>query len=204
MKRHTKEQRIVIVKAHCKCGVSYKETVRKILGIFGRRNAPYQSTFKRMIKKFEETGSIMSSKLPVRHRTGWSLGNIAEVSESVAESAGTSLRHRSEQLVVPRSTMQGIVTKELHLHAYKIQLTQELKPTDHVQRREFVNWVLENRNVNGNFSKKIIFSDEAHFQLDGYVNTQNCRIWGAENPRVIHEEPMHAQRATVWCGFWAG
>jgi hypothetical protein len=126
------------------------------------------------------------------------------VNESVAESAGTSLRHRSEQLVVPRSTMQGIVTKELHLHAYKIQLTQELKPTDHVQRREFVNWVLENRNVNGNFSKKIIFSDEAHFQLDGYVNTQNCRIWGAENPRVIHEEPMHAQRATVWCGFWAG
>jgi len=44
----------------------------------------------------------------------------------------------------------------------------------------------------GNFSKKIIFSDEAHFQLDGYVNTQNCRIWGAENPWVIHEKPLHA------------
>jgi hypothetical protein len=68
----------------------------------------------------------------------------------------------------------------------------------------FVNWVLENQKVDGNFSKKIIFSDEAHFQLDGHVNTQNCRIWGAENPRVIHEKPLHAQRATVWCGFWAG
>ena len=21
---------------------------------------------------------------------------------------------------------------------------------------------------------------------------------------VIHEKPFHAQRATVWCGFWAG
>jgi hypothetical protein len=21
---------------------------------------------------------------------------------------------------------------------------------------------------------------------------------------VIHEKPLHAQRATVWCGFWAG
>ena len=58
--------------------------------------------------------------------------------------------------------------------------------------------------MDGNFSKKIIFSDEAHFQLDGQVNTQNCRIWGAENPRVNHEKPLHAQRATVWCEFLAG
>ena len=58
--------------------------------------------------------------------------------------------------------------------------------------------------MEGNFSKKFIFSDEAHFQLDGYVNTQNCWIWGTENPRVIHEKPLHAQRATVRYGFWAG
>ena len=25
--------------------------------------------------------------------------------------------------------------------------------------------------------KKIIFSDEAHFDDGGYVNKQNCRIW---------------------------
>ena len=43
-----------------------------------------------------------------------------------------------------------------------------------------------------------------HFQLDGYVNTQNCRFWGAENPRATHEKPLHAQRATVWSGFCAG
>ena len=85
------------------------------------------------------------------------------------------------------------LTKELRVLSYKILLTQELKPTDHVHRREFVNWVLENQKVDGNFLKKIIFGDEAHFQLDGYVNTQNCRIWGAENPRVIHEKPLHAQ-----------
>ena len=31
-------------------------------------------------------------------------------------------------------------------------------------------------------AKKIIFSDEAHFDLGGYVNKQNCRIWGTETP----------------------
>jgi hypothetical protein len=25
-----------------------------------------------------------------------------------------------------------------------------------------------------------------------------------DNPRVIHEKPLHAQRATVWRGFWSG
>jgi hypothetical protein len=86
-----------------------------------------------MIKKFEETGSIMNSKLPLRHRTGRSLDNAVAVHESAAESQRTSLRHLSQQLEVPRSTLRRILTKDLHLHAYKIQLTQELKPTDHVQ-----------------------------------------------------------------------
>jgi len=80
------------------------------------------------------------------------------------KSPGTSIRHRSQQLDIPRSTMQRILTKDLDLHVYKIQLTRELKPTDHVQRREFVKWVLENQIVGGNFSKKIIFSDDPHFQ----------------------------------------
>lgn len=79
-------------------------------------------------------------------------------------------------------------------------MTQELKPTDHNQRRTFVNWILEQQQ---GLSKKIIFSDEAHFDLNGYVNKQNCRIWGEENPRIIQEQQFYPQRVTVWCSFWA-
>ena len=32
--------------------------------------------------------------------------------------------------------------------------------------------------------KKIIFSEEAHFDLGGYINKQNCRNWGTENPHA--------------------
>ena len=53
-------------------------------------------------------------------------------------------------------------------------------------------WIIEHQQVD---------ADEAHFYLDGFVNCQNCRIWGSENPHVIVEKPMHPQRATVWCGF---
>ena len=54
--------------------------------------------------------------------------------------------------------------------------------------------------VNTDFGKKkIIFSDEAHFDLGGYVNKQNCH-------RKAHahiQKPTHPKWVTVWCGFWS-
>ena len=52
-------------------------------------------------------------------------------------------------------------------------------------------------------AKKIIFSYKAHFDLGGYVNKQNWRIWGTENPHAYIEKPSHPKRVTVWCGFWS-
>ena len=49
-------------------------------------------------------------------------------------------------------------------------------------------------------AKKIIFSDEAYFDLGGYVDKQNCRFWGTENPKVYIEKPTHPKRVTV-CFF---
>ena len=39
------------------------------------------------------------------------------------------------------------------------------------------------------FGKKIILSDEAHFDLGGYVNKQNCRIYTLKN-RLIQNESL--------------
>ena len=48
------------------------------------------------------------------------------------------------------------------------------------------------------WQKKVIVLDEAHFDLGGYVNKQNCCLWGTENPHKYIEK-----RVTVWCGFWS-
>ena len=53
------------------------------------------------------------------------------------------------------------------------------------------------------FGKKILFSDEAHLDLGGYIYMQNCRIWGSENPHAYIEKPMHPKRVSVWYGFWS-
>ncbi|GFX00795.1 DUF4817 domain-containing protein [Trichonephila clavipes] len=51
------------------------------------------------------------------------------------------------------------------------------------------------------FHKRILFSDEAHFWLNGYVNKQNCRIWSEANPQVYVETPLHPEKLTVWCVY---
>ncbi|GFW60745.1 hypothetical protein TNCV_570911 [Trichonephila clavipes] len=48
------------------------------------------------------------------------------------------------------------------------------------------------------FHKRILFSDEAHFWLNGYVNKQNCRIWSEANPQVYVEAPLHPEKLTVF------
>ncbi|GFS58677.1 transposable element Tc1 transposase [Trichonephila clavipes] len=53
---------------------------------------------------------------------------------------------------------------------------------DHQARRRFVEWAQTEIAVVPDFHKRILFSDEAHFWLNGYVNKQNCRIWSEANP----------------------
>ena len=47
----------------------------------------------------------------------------------------------------------------------------------------------------------LIMSDEAHFYLNGTVNKQNFRYWASENPRELHQRPLHSPKVTVWCGM---
>ena len=67
------------------------------------------------------------------------------------------------------------------------------------QRLKIVQLYYEN-----SISSQILFSDEAHFWLNGYVNKQNCRIWDEEQPEEIQELPLHPEKTTVWCGLWPG
>ncbi|GFY09159.1 DUF5641 domain-containing protein [Trichonephila clavipes] len=65
-------------------------------------------------------------------------------------------------------------------------------------RRTFVEWAQNEIAVLPDFHKRILFSDEAHFQLNGYVNKQNCRIWSEANPQVYVETPLHPEKLTLW------
>ncbi|GFW30318.1 uncharacterized protein TNCV_3850891 [Trichonephila clavipes] len=71
-------------------------------------------------------------------------------------------------------------------------------------RRRFVEWAQNEIAVVPDFHKRILFSDESHFWLNGYASKQNCRIWSEANPQVYVETPLHPEKLIVWCALWAG
>ena len=69
--------------------------------------------------------------------------------------------------------MTRILHKDLDLTAYKVQLVQDLKPINHRFAKRACDRLTEDADFG---KKKIILSDEAHFDLGGYVNQQHWEI----------------------------
>ncbi|GFW74928.1 DUF4817 domain-containing protein [Trichonephila clavipes] len=95
----------------------------------------------------------------------------------------------------PNTTLQNIVGKSMANYLRRLNL-----PT----KGRFVEWAQNENAVVPDFHKRILFSDEANFWLNGYVNKQNCRIWSEANPQVYVETPLHPEKLTVWWALWAG
>lgn len=89
--------------------------------------------------------------------------------------------------------------KDLNFQPYKLQIVQCLNSGDYKQRVEFCENMLTMFQGNDAQVNNMWMSDEAHFHLSGFDNKQNFRYWAAENPCLLHERPLHAQKVTVWC-----
>ena len=76
---------------------------------------------------------------------------------------------------------------------------QQWNPRDYQLRLSFCQTMLDIFEENEDLTQ--IVSDEAHFHLNGTVNKQSFRYWVSENPRELHQRPLHSPKVTVWCGL---
>ncbi|GFX78571.1 hypothetical protein TNCV_30111 [Trichonephila clavipes] len=102
------------------------------------------------------------------------------------------------------ATAAILLLKERHCQVIYSQFGLAIHQNDHQARRRFIEWAQNEMAVVPDFHKRILFSDEAHFWLNGYVNKQNCRIWSEANSQVYVKTPLHPEKLTVWCALWAG
>ena len=139
----------------------------------------------------------MKKTPPGPQRTVRTPENVERVRQAMLQSPGRSARRHSAALRISNRTVRRILHGELHFHPYKLAIVQELNVRDYTQRLNFAQEVLALYEQNENMM--VAMSDEAHFHLNGAVNKQNYRYWAAENPRQLHEKPLHSPKVTVWC-----
>ncbi|GFY26504.1 transposable element Tc3 transposase [Trichonephila clavipes] len=203
MNRLTPEQRFQIVQFYFENNGSVRNTYRALRPFYRRQNRPSEKLIRLTMERFRTTFTLIDNSHLQRCRTVRTEEVIATVERTIEEDPNESICHRAQELDLCPSTLWKILQKDLGLRAYKIQLVQELKPNDH-QARRIVEWAQNEIAVVPDFHKRILFSDEAHFWLNGYVNKQNCRFWSEANPQVYVETLLHPEKLTVWCALWAG
>lgn len=120
------------------------------------------------------------------------------VEKHFEENPNDSIRKAADKLGLNRETLRLIMRRFLKMFPYKISIHQKLTEAAMAKRKEFCEKVysmIENEELDVD---KIIFSDEAHFHLDGYVNKQNYRYWGTQPPVFMQSKSAHPQRLTAW------
>lgn len=162
------------------------------------KEPPHENNIRRWFNQFKETGSVLKQKSPGRPPV--SDENVERIRQSAVRSPKKSIARRSLELQIPKTTIHKVLRKRLQLYAYKIQLLQELKPTDNEKRFEFATTILDKISANESFLNDVIFTDEATFHINGCVNRHNSRIWGDENPHVVFQKARDTPKVNVWCG----
>lgn len=178
---------------------------RKFCATFDTRmkDAPSKKTILQLVKKFETHGTILNRHIgnSGRKKTARSEENIATVRESVLRSPKKSLRRRSQELNLSVTAVYRILRSDLKCYPYCIQIKQTLTESDKLLRVQMCEWLIGKMEDDNEWIDNVWFSDEAHFQLNGVVNSHNARYWGTENPHEVTQKPLHSKRCTAWCAL---
>lgn len=179
--------------------ITVQRRFRAQFNIPRRGRIPSRNIILRWFNKWNNHGTVCD-RFVGSLRTVRTPENIERVRQAVTGSPTRSANKHADVLHLSDRTLRRILHNDLNFHPYKIQIVHQLSPQDAPNRltfcREFVRLLNEGANVINN----LIMSDEAHFHLSGYVNKQNFRYWCAEQPMQLHEQPLHAEKVTVWCG----
>lgn len=197
--------RILLVRLYYENGSSAAAALRRYKTINGLCHDPFSvRAVERLLQKFEEHGVV--TDLPRSGRPSFGDDTVEIVQHALQRGQSSSqlsiysARAISKETGICKTTVLKVLKDRLHMHPYHLQLVHELKPQDFESRMEFANWFLEQ---DEDFVERILWTDEAHFHLDGSISNKNCVIWASNNPNISVSHSLHPQRVTVWCGLTA-
>lgn len=169
-----------------------------------RRTHISKSTVSKVVQKFHKMGSVKNRPKSGRGKSATNEDISLDVLVNLQEEPKTSVPKLALYHNISERSVRRILSKN-KFHPYKVHLVQELNEDDPDRRMQFCQEMLDNIEVNGNFPNNIVFSDEATFCLNGFVNRHNCRYWADQNPHWMEEShTQYPQKLNVWAGIIRG
>jgi transposase len=160
-----------------------------------------KSTLQIWISRFHKHGKLILNSPTGRKRTTRTKKLINNVKMLLKQkNAKKSTREISKKLKVHRSSIQRVLKKDLQLKPYRERSIPYLTALHKEKRITFVNWV--RKNIRKDDSRKILFSDEKKFTINGVYNSQNTRIWAPTRSEAdlqqIHQKRKFPSSLMVW------
>lgn len=198
----TNVQKSYFIKYYYIRGESIAEASRAFRTRYKNVRLPSEAALRRLVTKFEEKGTLANCyKESGRNKSVMTPENIQKVREYFTAYPRTSLRRCSAALEISYESLRLIARKAIKLFPYKITGVQRLSDEAKEARKQFCGQLLGIEQGDTFPVQQTVFTDEAHFWMDGYVNRQNYRIWGTENPNYLVDVSLHPTKVTVWAAF---
>lgn len=196
----------IVEKAHIVSWLISYKSVATVCEMFEQKfnkPAPSHSSMYYWKKKFLETGSIIDDR-PRSGRPVTATGDeqTAEI-RGLIDSNPTSTREMASVVGISHTSVHNVLMK-IGAHPYKPTYSQELVDGDEDRRLQFCESMIDRLNADPTFNRKITFSDECNFHLNGSVNKHNLHYWDTTNPHIRHAVKSGVTRSvTVWASVSA-
>lgn len=127
---------------------------------YPNRRIPNDCTFSAIHRRLRETGQFAPLRVDAGRPIHENVNNIDDrILQRVENNPEISLRRLEAEFGVPYPTIWRIL-RRTNLNPYYLQRVQALQPRDTQARLHFCRWFL---NQAGNFSSKVLFTDESGF-----------------------------------------
>ncbi len=154
---------------------SYKTVSEMFQAKFPGKGVPNKSAMSCIIAKFRQCGTVCNL-LHNREKTVLTPRVLAKVSSELAPNdPGTS---KSLRQVIREHCNEGLsygtthhATEALGPCPYRVHIVHELLPLDYDGRVTYCQWLLNFVKTRPSMLNDVFYSDEAWFQLSGYVNS---------------------------------
>ncbi|KAF7247976.1 hypothetical protein EG68_09754 [Paragonimus skrjabini miyazakii] len=182
----------------CLSGLSTLQACNEFHYKHPNRPKPSYSSCLRLLKKFQETGSVASRKATGRPQNREFNAVVLKVARKNPHLTNPEL---AAHFGVSLGSLVGLLSRD-GFQRTKLDIYQRTSDRDRTQRVTYCRWFQAKLAESPMFPDDVLFTDEAVFHLHGVVNHHNLMQHSSRKTQVaVDDRYQYNLKVLVWCGI---